>query len=71
MVVTSYCRNKNLDDIKKTKGRPIIEPAIAMRLLITTSSELLQYARLEEAEKVAGVGGRRVSGGGTEGESNF
>ena len=34
MAVTSYGRNKNHDDaIKKTKRRPIIAPAIAVRLL--------------------------------------
>ena len=34
MVETSYGRNKNHDDeIKKTKRRPIIAPAIAVRLL--------------------------------------
>ena len=36
MAVTSYGRNKNHDDeIKKTKRRPIIAPAIAVRLLKT------------------------------------
>ena len=35
LVVTSYGRNKYLDDhIKKTKRRPIIAPAIAVWLLI-------------------------------------
>ena len=36
MIVTSYARNvKNLDDeIKITKRRPIIAPAIAVQLLI-------------------------------------
>ena len=34
VAVTSYGRNKNHDDeIKKTKRRPIIAPAIAVRLL--------------------------------------
>ena len=34
MVVTSHGRNKNRDDeTKKTKRRPIIAPAIAVRLL--------------------------------------
>ena len=33
MAVTSYGRNKNHDEIKKTKKRPIIAPAIAVRLL--------------------------------------
>ena len=33
--MTSYGRNKNHDDeIKKTKRRPIIAPAIAVRLLM-------------------------------------
>ena len=37
MAVTSYGRNKNRDDeIKKTKRRPIIAPAIAVRLLKKT-----------------------------------
>ena len=36
MAVTSYGRNKNHDDeIKKTKRRPIIAPAIAVRLFKT------------------------------------
>ena len=35
MAVTSYGRNKNHDDeIKKTKRRPIVAQAIAVRLLI-------------------------------------
>ena len=35
LIVTSYGRNKTLDnEIKKTKRRPIIDPAIAVRLLI-------------------------------------
>ena len=39
MVVTSYGRNKNRDDeIKKTKRRPIIAPAIAVRLLIRNNN---------------------------------
>ena len=33
VVVTSYGRNRNLVEIKKTKRRPIIAPAIAVRLL--------------------------------------
>ena len=39
LVVTSYGRNKNLDEIKKTKRRPIIAPAIAVRLLINSSKQ--------------------------------
>ena len=33
VLVTSYGRNKNSDEIKKTKRRPIIAPAIAVRLI--------------------------------------
>ena len=40
VIVTSYDRNKNRDDeIKKTMRRPIIAPAIAVRLLINQSNK--------------------------------
>ena len=40
VAVTSYGRNKNHDEIKKTKRRPIIAPAIAVRLLKTENNNL-------------------------------
>ena len=40
VAVTSYGRNKNHDEIKKTKRRPIIAPAIAVRLLNRKTNRL-------------------------------
>ena len=51
VAVTSYGRNKNHDDeIKKTKRRPIIAPAIAVWLLKTKIME-----NFEKAAKVGKV----------------
>ena len=51
VAVTSYGRNKNHDDeIKKTKRRPIIAPAIAVRLLISKNKNFTaktQYLNLK------------------------
>ena len=44
VAVTSYGRNKHHDDeIKKTKRRPIIAPAIAVRLLKKTDQKNLSF----------------------------
>ena len=41
--MTSYGRNKNLkDEIKKNERRPIIAPAIAVRLLKIIASNFVQ-----------------------------
>ena len=51
VAVTSYGRNKNHDDeIKKTKRRPIIAPAIAVRLLIKKirSNKNIDYRECEK-----------------------
>ena len=45
MVVTSYGRNKNRE-IKKTKRRPIIAPAIAVRLLKTMVKKMIGLKKL-------------------------
>ena len=55
MAVTSYGRNKNHDEIKKTtKRRPIIAPAIAVRLLkkIIIQKENIQHAISSKVQQV-------------------
>ena len=53
MVVTSYGRKKNLDDeMKKTKRRPILAPAIAVRLLKRKKDSKETENKKKEREKM-------------------
>ena len=54
MVVASYGRNKNRDDeMKKTKRRPIIAPAIAVRVskIPSSSKQAMLILRLSDMTK--------------------